>query len=312
LCSFTIIPRDGGREIELNIRHGTFVDKFLKEIASRTPEVDEAEQKITGEAWYDLGSDFFQIYGPFASSDYTIANANRVAVLVQTTGSVVAETVVKFQNIRHYWNKVIVFAVGSDLMDYEPELSPNGQSHTHIFENTDIDSFNREEAKFRWLMNRIDREINFSGDPKAEARIIRRPDGGTFLSRQSEERGPRRRLNTRPLTPREVATSGLTKREKEKLLSKRPFWPNAVELRCQHPEEPVRLPSDIVVFGLQRISSKLAEHILKKLQLADFDVIVCSSAWAKEIHEILKRDKFSTDPEVHLEKTRLHVELFDN
>jgi len=66
------------------------------------------------------------------------------------------------------------------------------------------------------------------------------------------------------------------------------------------------------VFGLQRIGERLAEHILKKLQLSDFDVIVCSSAWSNYIQSVLEKDKHSINPEVLLEKTRLHIESFES
>ncbi|GAB5358174.1 hypothetical protein AAMO2058_000436100 [Amorphochlora amoebiformis] len=237
LCSYTMIPHSEGREIELNIRHCTFIDRFLDEIAALNPELDESEQAKTGETWYDLGNDFFNVYGPFASSDYTVANAKSVAVLVQ----------------------VLVFAVGSDLMDYHPEIG-----------------------------------INYCNDLKAKAQIVRRDNNkGTYLSRKtSTRRSPQRRMKT------SNETAGLTLTERRKLLRTHPIWPNSVELRQNTetglPEEPMRNESDIVVIGLQRVGEKLAEHVLKKLQLSGFDVIVCSGAWASHINRILERDQYST------------------
>uniref|UniRef100_A0A7S3YZH4 Uncharacterized protein n=1 Tax=Lotharella globosa TaxID=91324 RepID=A0A7S3YZH4_9EUKA len=305
MCPFTMIPRNGGREIELNIRHCTFIDKVLGEIAARTPEVCEAELHATGETWYDLGPDFFSVYGPFSSSDYTIANARRVAVLVQSTGSTVSESVIKFQNIRRYWNKVLVFAVGSDLMDYTPETDKRSTLSSLVFENTNVGSFTRNQAKYRWMMNRIEREIFFDGGTRRKpAKIVLKSDHTTFLSRKAS--------NTSD------PHHGLSKEERDKMMNQqncgtsKPLWPNSIHLRNFQMHEPERNDDDIVVIGLQRLGYELAEYVLKNLMLNDFDVIVCSGVWAAHIKKIIENDRFSSDPEVHLERTKLHIELFDD
>ena len=54
------------------------------------------------------------------------------------------------------------------------------------------------------------------------------------------------------------------------------------------------------VFGLQRIGERLAEHILKKLQLSDFDVIVCSRSLHMCISISLTRDETSCEKNAHV------------
>mmetsp|Transcript_11606 Transcript_11606/g.19118 ORF Transcript_11606/g.19118 Transcript_11606/m.19118 type:complete len:164 (+) Transcript_11606:1992-2483(+) len=100
VCSYTMVPAEGGSEIRLTIKHCTFIDSVLDQIAANENTVDVEELAKTGQTWYNLGRGFFKVYGPFMSCDHTIANAERVAVLVQTTGSVVSDTVISFQNIR--------------------------------------------------------------------------------------------------------------------------------------------------------------------------------------------------------------------
>uniref|UniRef100_A0A7S0GTN1 Uncharacterized protein n=1 Tax=Amorphochlora amoebiformis TaxID=1561963 RepID=A0A7S0GTN1_9EUKA len=300
MCSYTLIPKDGGKEIELNIRHCTFIDKVLDEIVARTAECDELEKMETGELWYDLGADFFQVYGPFASSDYTIANTRRVAVLVQSTGSTVSESVIKFQNLRRYWEKVIVVVVGSDLMDYQPEVPSRGRLSSLVFENTNVVGFKRNEAKYRWVMNRIEREIFYRGR-RRPCEIVRKSNGETYLTPPESKK----KWNH--------FTTGLSKSEKAKLLCSESaaLYPNSVIMRNFDIKEDVGSEHDIVVFGFQRLQTELAEHILKNLQMNDFDMIVCSGVWLQHIQTILEKDKNSVDPEIHLEKTKLHMELFD-
>ena len=62
--------------------------------------------------------------------------------------------------------------------------------------------------------------------------------------------------------------------------------------------------------GLHRIQKRLAEHILKKLQLYNYDVLVCSGAWANHIHNILEEDKLAAEDKVLLEAGDIHLELF--
>jgi len=65
-----------------------------------------------------------------------------------------------------------------------------------------------------------------------------------------------------------------------------------------------------VVIGLHRIERKLASHILKQLQIHDYNIIVCSGAWASHIDSILLEDKYNADQQVPLQKLKLHLELF--
>jgi len=168
VCSYTMVPAEGGSEIRLTIKHCTFIDSVLDQIAANENTVDVEELAKTGQTWYNLGRGFFKVYGPFMSCDHTIANAERVAVLVQTTGSVVSDTVISFQNIRKYWDKVVVFAVGSALMNYDGDSNVKSSSvnnkgeqrqETTIFTNTDVQNWSSSEQKYKWIMNRIDREI---------------------------------------------------------------------------------------------------------------------------------------------------------
>jgi len=71
-----------------------------------------------------------------------------------------------------------------------------------------------------------------------------------------------------------------------------------------------RNKDDIVVIGLHRIQRNLAEHILKQLQIYNYNILVCSGAWANHIHDILEDDKFDPVEEKPLEKVKLHLELF--
>jgi len=323
LCSYTMIPRGHGDEIELNIRHCTFIDKVLEEIASMQPSLDEKETEFTKKAWYNLGEDFFKVYGPFQSSDYSVTNTKRVAVLVQSTGSTVAESVVKFQRYRNYWEKVLVFAVGSDLMDYLPQMDENEKSHkppkldTKVFENTSIGGFKRDMAKYRWLMNRIEREIFFESacQPWADKGLFNRPaemvrnGNKTYLARPKKKKAKYQESSDE--YEKGINVSGLSSNERKKLLNSQPFYPNSVVLRNFDVKPKTRNEKDIVIFGLHRLQNELAEHILKNLMLNDFDIIVCSGLWGKFIRSILERDKYSRDSEVLIKRTRLHIELFD-
>eukprot|EP00466_Bigelowiella_natans_P018749 jgi/Bigna1/83397/fgenesh1_pg.107_\ len=196
--------------VELDIRHCTFVDRLLPEFRKIAGGLQE-DRSIPGEVWLRLpydndvfidyyhfsihNLDFFHVYGPYASSDATIANAKRVAVLVQTTGSTVAESVISFQSRRKYWERVMIFPVGSDLMDYSPQLESLRRTDTMyvsvmvvmvmmvmslmmimgrkmrrleslqiatdvIFENTGIAHYQQDSTKFQWITNRIQRGIS--------------------------------------------------------------------------------------------------------------------------------------------------------
>mmetsp|Transcript_11958 Transcript_11958/g.24022 ORF Transcript_11958/g.24022 Transcript_11958/m.24022 type:complete len:763 (+) Transcript_11958:1151-3439(+) len=405
LCSYTMVPANEGSEIRLTIKHCTFIDSVLDQIAANENTVDIDELNETGQTWYNLGRNFFKVYGPFMSCDNTIANAKRVAVLVQTTGSVVSDTVISFQQIRNYWEKVLVFAVGSDLMNYDGDNHEDtALTSTTVFAKTDIQNFRADQARYRWVMNRIDREISDTADHQSSGQGdldyaawgagMGRGNRGTFaaaaaaagggggggydgLSRRRRRDDPSSsppplstnistaatsltttKLNHHRVRPNTNTTNtyhakqqqqqlqlqqqqqqhvsgvgrpsmvGLRKRKttyknnnqlgkyESQLLYRPegsvegPFWPNSISFKGKIPKENERRPSDVVVIGLHRIERKLASHILKQLQIHDYNIIVCSGAWASHIDSILLEDKYNADQQVPLQKLKLHLELF--
>ncbi|GAB5361514.1 hypothetical protein AAMO2058_000719600 [Amorphochlora amoebiformis] len=290
-CSYTMVPAEGGTEIRLTIKHCTFIDSCLSNIALNENKVDPEEKERTGEIWFNMGRSFFSVYGPYMSSDYTIANAKRVAVMVQTTGSVVSDTVINFQKIRKYWDRVIVFAVGSDLMNYDCGEEHAVQSTT-VFTHSDVSHFDPKKAKFRWMLNRIDKFIAL----KAQHGLDHHDQG-------------------MPTVHRMDTMSNDLKASQKDLIMHHPnetHWPNSVLFNGDPPVDTplTHNPNEIPVIGLHRIENKLAEHILRRLQEFNYDVIVCSGAWNYHIHNVLERDRYNPDRRSNLERLNLHLELF--
>jgi len=302
-ASYTIIPKRGGTEVELDIRHCTFVDRLLPEFRKIAGGLQE-DRSIPGEVWLRLPLDFFHVYGPYASSDATIANAKRVAVLVQTTGSTVAESVISFQSRRKYWERVMIFPVGSDLMDYSPQLEA-GIATDVIFENTGIAHYQQDSTKFQWITNRIQRGISI-GIPYSDNYI---------------DNNCRRQSCRRPSSYQRAS-------ENRKKKDEHFFLPNSALIRqndvcCSIPGEESYYPSrrgtssmhsysDISIIALQRLNEAIADRILRELQLYGYDIIVCSGAWSENIKKILTRKKFLCDAKMQLNRSRLHVERFSS
>mmetsp|Transcript_22197 Transcript_22197/g.43174 ORF Transcript_22197/g.43174 Transcript_22197/m.43174 type:complete len:592 (+) Transcript_22197:90-1865(+) len=309
VCSYTMLPADQGMEVRLRIKHCTFVDAVIPQIAANENELDIVETNRTGQNWYNLGRNFFNVYGPFMSADHTIANAKKVAVMVQTTGSVVSDNIIYFQQIRNYWQKVLVFAVGSDLMNYAGDnIDQRITTETTVFENTDCGNFFLAKGtdRFEWMRNRIDREIkDYTSSLKASKRSRSRRGTPTHQQKSHKSGSTRRRRTTGLRAARRAGKRGPGR---ERGLHE--VWPNSLTFQQRVPREAQRDPSDVVVIGLHRIQRNLADHCLKMLQKHDFNIIVCSGAWANHIHAVLDSDKFDEKEETPLEKARLHLELF--
>lgn len=285
---YTLIPVDSHRGI-FRIAECTLTRELLslyKKKISRCPEDFIKNQQFT----HEINIGIMQIYGPFRTSDYSLANIDNVLCLVKGVGDTVPNSIISYNLFRQVKSiKVIVLKIETDKTKHDslifatggPEMTIDDKFglRTDIIEDKLVNKPKHLGVSARdVLIHNFEKkqEKQKKNEDEQKQVLLDHTDAKTYGSHGTHTTGRDTDIDISVNNSSGVDNTWLTGRCDKEIKVKGIY--NFLNYL-------LHLKQQMIFCTIPTLKDEYTIDMIKQLQSKKFDVIICSRQWAKTINK---------------------------